>query len=182
MAIPTLGVLAPFKVLWCFDSCPASISACLISIVVRRFVPNRALGYVITIHSAHKVCAAFDPKPSAVRGPCADGLSGDALPLARQGHRLELGNPEFLSCEEYFVVRDEDVPCRATWTIWWARSQARGRARRHAQPALGRAVHCRDDHEPSLPLPTAGRMPSSRTLSRVRASCGFRMSRPHAQT
>uniref|UniRef100_A0A7S4NFR7 Uncharacterized protein n=1 Tax=Guillardia theta TaxID=55529 RepID=A0A7S4NFR7_GUITH len=56
--------------------------------LANRFVPNRAMGYVMTISSA------------------------------RPGVTLEIGAPEFIQTEEFFHLIPEDIPVRVSWTLW----------------------------------------------------------------
>jgi hypothetical protein len=74
------------------------------------WIPNRAMGYVMTITAAASSSSAFSTFSSS-----SAGVSTAAPARAR---RLEFGSPEFVEEDAWFVLENSDLPCKVTYSIW----------------------------------------------------------------
>jgi hypothetical protein len=74
------------------------------------WIPNRAMGYVMTITAAAASSSSFSTFSSS-----SAGVSTAAPARAR---RLEFGSPEFVEEDEWFVLQASDLPCKVTYSIW----------------------------------------------------------------
>ena len=75
------------------------------------WIPNRAMGYVMTIMPSNKGAKAVSPAaPGAMATP--------AVAATRGARRLVFDSPEFLSVDHWFVLEASDVPAKVTYSLW----------------------------------------------------------------
>jgi hypothetical protein len=74
------------------------------------WIPNSAIGYVMMTITAAASSSGFSTFSSS-----SAGVSTAAPARAR---RLEVGSPEFVEEDEWFVLEASDLPCKVTYSIW----------------------------------------------------------------
>ena len=75
------------------------------------WIPNRAMGYVMTILPSNKGAKVVSPAaPGAMATP--------AVAATRGARRLVFDSPEFLSVDHWFVLEASDVPAKVTYSLW----------------------------------------------------------------
>ena len=73
------------------------------------WIPNRAMGYVMTITAASSSTTFSTFSATSAAG---------ASTAPARARRLEFGSPEFVEDDEWFVLQPSDLPCRGTYSIW----------------------------------------------------------------